>query len=160
MNDGHLDVAEWFEAHNRPLALYARQWLDDHAAADVVQEAFVKLLSQRHQPDDVRAWLFRTVRNAALNELRRRHTCDRHAESIAGNRPQWFLEHVGEELDAQAAQEALSQLPSEQSELIVMRIWGQMTYVQMARVTGEAVSTIHGRYSAALESLRKKMVTP
>jgi len=160
MNDGHLDLAQWFEAHNRPLALYARQWLDDHAAADAVQDAFVKLLAQKRRPDDVRAWLFRTVRNAALNELRRRHTRRRHAELIAANRPQWFQPPLGEELDARAAQQALRQLPADQSELIVMRIWGQMTYEQMAGVIGEAVSTIHGRYSAALESLRKKMVRP
>jgi len=160
MKDGHRDLAQWFEAHSRPLALYARQWLDDHATADVVQEAFLKLLSQKRQPNDVRAWLFRTVRNAALNELRRRRTRIQHAQAIAVNRPEWFQQHLDDALDAQAAKEALKQLPPEQSELIVMRIWGHLTYEQMAEVAGEPLSTVHGRYVAAIESLRRKMVTP
>jgi len=160
MNDGHFDLAQWFEAHSRPLVLYARQWLDDHAAADVVQEAFLKLLSQNRRPDNVRAWLFRTVRNAALTELRRRRTRIKHAEGIAANRPEWFQPRLEDALDAQAAQEALSQLPPEQSELVVMRVWGQMTYEQMAEVAGEPLSTVRGRYVAAIESLRRKMVTP
>ena len=157
MNDGHHELTQWFEAHNRPLALYARQYLDDHAAADVVQEAFVKLLTVTPRPGDIRPWLFRVVRNAALNEIRRRSTRDRHAELIAANKPKWFGDSMGEQLDAQDAQLALGQLMTEQSELIVMRIWGQMTYQQMAGVTGAAVSTVYGRYCEALELLRKKM---
>lgn len=160
MSDAARDLARWFEAHSGPLALYARQWLDGHAALDLVQEAFLKLLSQRRGPQDVRAWLFRTVRNAALNELRRRRTGANHAQHAASNRPQWFQPHLDDALDAQAAQEALKQLPPEQSELVVMRIWGQMTYEQMAEVAGEPLSTVHGRYVAAIESLRRKMVTP
>jgi len=160
MNDDHLDMAQWFEAHSRPLVLYARQWLDDHASADVVQESFMRLLSQKRRPDDVRAWLFRTVRNAALNELRRRQTSMRHAHEIAACRPGWFQEHPGSAMDAQAAQQALQQLPPSQSELIVMRIWGHLTYEQMAQITGQAVSTVHEHYVAAIESLQRKMVTP
>jgi RNA polymerase sigma-70 factor (ECF subfamily) len=159
MNDGPHDLSGWFEAHSGALALYARQWLDDHAAVDAVQEAFLSLLSQKRRPLDVRAWLFRTVRNAALNELRRRRTRAEHARDVAAARPAWFQPDLADGLDAQAAQEALSQLPPEQSELIVMRIWGQMTYEQMAEVAGESLSTVHGRYAAAIESLRRKMVT-
>lgn len=160
MSSGYLDLADWFEAHSRPLALYARQWLDDHAAADVVQDAFLKLLSQKRRPDDARAWLFRAVRNAALNELRRRRTRIQHAQAIAAERPEWFQPRPDDALDAQAAQDALKRLPPEQSELIVMRIWGQLTYEQMAEVADESVSTVYGRYVAAIESLRRKMVTP
>ena len=47
------------------LELYARQWC--HAPEDVVQEAFLKLVAQRPLPDQPAAWLFRVVRNGALN---------------------------------------------------------------------------------------------
>jgi len=160
MNDGQCDLAKWFEANSRPLALYARQWLDDHSAADVVQDAFLKLMCQKRRPDDARAWLFRTVRNAALNELRRRKTQARHAEAVAAGRSEWFQQQQDDDLDAKAVQEALAELPREQSELIVMRIWGRMTYEQMAEVVCEPMSTVRGRYVAAIESLRRKMVKP
>lgn len=160
MNYVRHELASWFEAHSGPLALYARQWLDEHAAIDVVQEAFLKLLGQKRKPTEPRAWLFRTVRNAALNELRRRRTVARHAGAMAAGAIEWFQPPSDDAIDAKAAQQALADLPPEQSELIVMRIWGQMTYEQMAQIVGEAVSTVHGRYAAAIETLRRKMVKP
>ena len=160
MNDGHRELTKWFEAYSRPLALYARQLLDDHAAADVVQEAFLKLMSQKRRPNDVRAWMFRTVRNAALSELRRRRTRSRHGPAVAAGRREWFQVDLGDAIDAREVQEALTHLPHAQSELIVMRIWGQMTYEQMSQVTGVPLSTVHAHYIAAIESLRRKMVTP
>ena len=159
MDNGQVDLAKWFKVHNRPLGLYARQLLDEEAAADAVQEAFCRLMQQKRRPDDVGAWLFRTVRNAAVSELRRRRTRVNHAPKLARSRPGWFQSSVVDELDAGAAQEALGGLAAEDGELIVMRIWGQMTYEQMASVTGAAVSTVRARYLAALEELRKKMVT-
>ena len=71
-----------------PLVLYARQWCDE--ADDVVQEAFVKLAAQRTPPQNAAAWLFRTVRNGAINagiagQRRRRHE----TEAVAGV-PAWF----------------------------------------------------------------------
>jgi len=160
MDDVQHELARWFQAHSGPLALYARQWLDEYDAIDVVQEAFLKLLGQERRPAEPRAWLFRTVRNAALNELRRRRTVARHAGNVAAERPEWFQPPSDDAIDAGAAQQALADLPPEQAELIVMRIWGQMTYQQMAQIVGEAVSTVHGRYAAAIETLRKKMVKP
>ena len=47
------------------LELYARQWCDE--PEDVVQEAFVKLAEQPATPLNPAAWLFRTVRNRAIN---------------------------------------------------------------------------------------------
>ena len=53
------------DRHAPALELYARQWCD--TAEDVVQEAFVKLAGQNPAPDHPAAWLFRAVRNGALN---------------------------------------------------------------------------------------------
>jgi len=53
------------DRHAAALELYARQWCD--TPEDVVQEAFLKLASQRSLPDKPAAWLFRVVRNGALN---------------------------------------------------------------------------------------------
>ena len=53
------------DRHAAALELYARQWCD--TPEDVVQEAFLKLAGQRPLPDKPAAWLFRVVRNGALN---------------------------------------------------------------------------------------------
>ena len=64
------------DRHAAALELFARQWCD--TPEDVVQEAFVKLASARTPPENPSAWLFRVVRNGALNAAqaarrRRRH---------------------------------------------------------------------------------------
>ena len=64
-------LAQWYEAYGTELMLYARQWNPDQQAEDIVQDAFIKLLKQRRRPDNVRAWLFRVVRNASISIVRR-----------------------------------------------------------------------------------------
>src|SRR4051812_50202384 len=52
------------------LVLYARQWLDAASADDVVQEAAIALLGLRHPPVNATAWMYRAVRNAAIDAAR------------------------------------------------------------------------------------------
>src|SRR5690348_14180121 len=56
------------DEHGTALALYASQWTD--TADDCVQEALVELARQRQTPDHVVAWLYRVVKNRALNAAR------------------------------------------------------------------------------------------
>ncbi len=58
------------DEHGAALALYASQWTD--SADDCVQEALVELARQRQAPDHIVAWLYRVVKNRALNAARGR----------------------------------------------------------------------------------------
>ena len=59
------DVARLIDAYAGPLVLYARQWCG--TPEDVVQEAFMKFVRQKRPPEDAVAWLYRVVRNGALD---------------------------------------------------------------------------------------------
>jgi DNA-directed RNA polymerase specialized sigma24 family protein len=59
------DFVRLLDTHGPPLILYARQWCA--TPEDVVQEAFLKLVSLRQPPRSPVAWLYRVVRNAALD---------------------------------------------------------------------------------------------
>src|SRR5262245_42203339 len=90
-------LAELIDAHAPALVLYARQWCA--APEDVVQEAFCKLAALRSWPDDPQAWLFRVVRNAAIDVGRSDRRRERREASAA--RPvRWFVEPAIEGLDA------------------------------------------------------------
>src|SRR5918993_685429 len=69
---------EIYERHRRELVNYAtRLVLRDVVAEELVQEAAVRLLQERHLPTDepqARAWLFRVVSNLAIDYLRRHST--------------------------------------------------------------------------------------
>jgi RNA polymerase sigma-70 factor (ECF subfamily) len=148
------DVARLIDAHSAPLVLYARQWCD--APEDVVQEAFLKLVRQGRPPRDAVAWLYRVVRNGALDAVKMARRRQKREFAVA--RPvRWFVEAAVEGLDAETAVAALQRLPPEQREVIVARHWGNLSFEQIAEVAGCSASTAFRRYTAGVEDLRKQL---
>jgi len=151
-------LARTFDAHAGALILFARQWLGSGAAAeDVVQDVFATLLAQRRAPDNMKAWLFKAVRNAAVSQTRSASRRSRREIKLAMDRPDWFEIRPEDLIDALSAQEAMASLPPEQREVIVMRIWGQMTLAEIADVTGLPTSTLFSRYRAGLSEIKRIM---
>ncbi len=134
------------------LTLFARQWCD--SPEDVVQEAFIKLIGSHPLPDNPQAWLFRVVRNRAINWARsgtRRGQCE---QRLANARPPWFERAPSQMLEAEEAAKALDDLPRELREVIVSRIWGGLSFEQIAELTETTTSTAHRRYITGLERLK------
>jgi RNA polymerase sigma factor (sigma-70 family) len=143
------------------LELYARQWSD--APEDVVQEAFVELAAQREPPLNPAAWLFRSVRNRAINAgmaSRRR----RQYEAAAADVRPWFETNSAARqetaVDPDSAQTALAALPVEQREVIVAHLWGGLTFEQIAELVGSSASSAHRLYHAGLITLRERLGVP
>jgi RNA polymerase sigma-70 factor (ECF subfamily) len=151
------DFAHLVDAHGPPLLLYARQWCA--APEDVVQDAFLKLVALRQPPRDAVAWLYRVVRNAAIDAGRTARRRQRR-ESVAARPARWFVEPEVDGLDAAAATAALERLPGELREVIVARLWGDLSFEQIAEVAGCSVSTAFRRYSAGLDALRRELHWP
>ena len=152
-----VQLAFVFDAHAATLILFARQWLDRAAAEDVVQDVFVSLMSQRRSPDNPRAWLYKAVRNAAISHARSASRRSKREMRLAEQRTEFFESGADDLIDASAAQEAMESLPQEQREVIVMRLWAQMTLAEIAEVTGEAVSTLFSRYRSGLLEIKRIM---
>jgi RNA polymerase sigma factor (sigma-70 family) len=150
-------LAQLLDAHAPALELFAAQWTQE--PADVVQEAFVELARQQVTPDHVVAWLYRVVRNRALTEARsaRRR---RKRESAAAGREPLFRAANDSELEPQEATEALRGLPDASREVVVARIWGNLTFEEIAELTETSVSTAFRRYQEALSLLRTRLNIP
>lgn len=143
------------DRHAPALELFARQWCE--SAEDVVQEAFVKLACQNPQPDNPLAWLFRVVRNKAMNAgiaSRRRKRREAEAASIA---PAWFRPDDSPEIEPDQAQAALAALPIDQREVIVAHLWGGLAFHEIAVLVDSSSSSIHRRYQAGLVTLREQL---
>jgi RNA polymerase sigma-70 factor (ECF subfamily) len=154
---GPHEIGSLLDAHAPALVLYARQWCA--APEDVVQDAFVKLVRLRPAPQQVVPWLYRVVRNAALDATRSARRRLRH-ESAAARPEPWFAEAGGEGLDAAAAADALAGLQPDQREPIVAHLWGGLTFEQIAELTGCSASTAFRRYAAGLAVLRARLGVP
>ena len=133
------------------LILYARALgLSFSEAEDVVQETFVALLALDHIPEQPEHYVFRSLRNRARNfkrSLWRRLT--REVESI-----RWFETVEGETPAEREAMRCLAKLPPEQREVIVLKIWSEYTFDQIANLLELSPNTVAGRYRYGLEKLR------
>jgi RNA polymerase sigma-70 factor (ECF subfamily) len=148
------DLARLMDEHVPALTLYARQWCD--VPEDVVQQAMVALVRAKPPPLDPVAWLYRVVRNAALDAARGERRRLRREAAVA--RPdRWFVETEGDSLDAQVAVEALQGLPLEQREAIVAHLWGGLPFEAIGELMGCSASTAYRRYLAGLAQLRTRL---
>jgi RNA polymerase sigma factor (sigma-70 family) len=154
--DAH-DLARLVNSHGPPLILYARQWCQ--APEDVVQDAFVKLIALPQPPRDLVPWLYRVVRNGALDAAKTARRRQRREQAAA--RPErWFREPAVEGLDAETAVAVLQRLPVEQREVVVARLWGGLNFDEIAGVAGCSASTAFRRFGAALDALRRELGVP
>lgn len=153
---GPDELALLVDRHSAALTLYARQWCA--TPDDVVQTAFLKLVRQRVVPENRVAWLFRVVRNAAIDAGRSARRRQKYEHAAAVQTPLWFVpteDPTG--LDARAAASALQDLPEEIREIMVAHLWGGLTFEQIAEMVGGSASTCYRRFALGLDLLREKL---
>jgi RNA polymerase sigma-70 factor (ECF subfamily) len=150
-------LADLIDAHAAALVLFARQWCT--VPEDVVQTSFCKLAAQSTPPDEPVAWLYRVVRNAAIDAGKAERRRQRR-EAAAARPVRWFDNHAVEGLDADSAVAALQSLPEGLREVIVGRIWGGLTLKEVAAVVGCSVTSAHRRFEAGIAALRERLGVP
>ncbi len=148
-------LTKLLDEHAAALVLYARQWC--RTPEDVVQEALVELARQAAVPDNVVGWLYRVVRNGAISAARSEARRSRRETLAAEARRPWFHAADGDRLDAAAATAALEQLPMDQRETIVARLWGGLSLAEVAELTGTSTATAWRRYQSGLAALRERL---
>ncbi|MFO0916944.1 MAG: RNA polymerase sigma factor [Planctomycetaceae bacterium] len=141
------------------LVRYASALLrNDSDAEDVVQTAIVRLA--RH-PESLAAarmpWAYclQVVRNEAMRLLsKRRQTVMLPEQSLASPFRSWSIE---EEETRQQVLRAVRRLPDEQGEVVILKVWENLTFLEIAAVTGESPNTVASRYRYALEKLERSL---
>jgi RNA polymerase sigma-70 factor (ECF subfamily) len=137
---------------------YARAIVgDDHAAEDVAQQVFVRVLGAiaRHESRGVpfSAWLLRITRNVALDHLRRRRALPC-AEVPVPEEPE--TEEARAAL-ALALREALAELPEGQREVVVLRHLAGWSPAEIARRLGRSESSVHALHHRGRRALRASL---
>jgi RNA polymerase sigma-70 factor (ECF subfamily) len=159
----HNTWKHWIEAHGPRLLLCARQWTRSLAdAEDVLQEAFVRYWrNQRHLSGDPQALLVTSIRRAALDLARRedrRAVREERADGGLEEREAIFQKLPGEgDERRQEIEAALRRLPDEQREVLVLKIWQELTFDQIGDALGIPPNTAASRYRYALIALRKQL---
>jgi len=149
------DNQDWcrhlYESRAAGLLLYARSLGLSHGEAeDVLQATFQALLQLKCPPDQSERYVLRAVRNRALNHRRSLvRRIRREFESKS-----WF-EPTNDPSDREdEAIRQLAELPREQREVIVLKIWHQHTFESLGDLLNISPNTAAARYRYGLQKLR------
>lgn len=164
-NHGRPEVLHHiYEKYKTDLLTLAMALLGDLAAAeDVVQDVFLSLLrlsGRLKLTGSLRGYLTTSVMHGARNIIRahRRHAMGEldEADPIAAqDTTPVDAAVIEEQLDQ--LKSALDQLPCDQREVLVLRVYGQMPFKEIARQQGIGTNTALGRYRYAIDRLRSML---
>jgi len=127
-----------------------------HDAEDVLQTVFVRIVRKRHRLAGARcmdAYVYRIARNEAYRLVSRR----KRDQKAHGTTESWLIvsESNQEPSDlAERLQAALAQLPQPQREVIIMKIYGQKTFLEISRLLGLSQNTAASRYRYGIEKMQ------
>ena len=152
MSNGNSSWCEsLYEAQAAGLILYGRALGLSHSEAeDVLQETFVALLNLTGAPENPSHYCIRSFRNRALNY--RRTLWRRLTRELESHR--WFDSRSTETAAERKAMRCLADLPREQREVIVLKIWHGHTFEAIAGLLEISPNTVAGRYRYGLQKLR------
>ena len=143
-----------YEAKSAELILYGRALgLSHNEAEDVLQETFVALMERGQPPMQPERYCVRSFRNRASNY--RRNLWRRLKRELESCR--WFERSPGEPPGERTAMRGLAELPVEQREVIVLKIWHEYTFEEIGELLDLSPNTVAGRYRYGLQKLRARM---
>ncbi len=152
------DWEPWLARHAPKFLLFARQqtrFEDD--AQDLVQEAVVECWRRQANGTPPAAGLvFATIRRRAI-DLARRHDRRAGRESLVARETpvEWFDSGVEDREQNQLMQEAMSRLPEIYRQVITLKVWGELTFAEIAAALEIPPNTAASRYRHGLAELRK-----
>ena len=156
--DGSSGWDQWLALHAPKLLLFARQQARCEAdAQELVQDAVVEAWRQQSSGAPPEPGLvFGLIRRRAI-DLARRNDRRANRESAAQDAapPEWFAPEIEDRERARLLQDALSRLPDEQREVVTLKVWGGLTFAEIAVALEIPANTAASRYRYALEELRK-----
>jgi RNA polymerase sigma-70 factor (ECF subfamily) len=129
-----------YEAQAVALILYGRALGLSHSEAeDVLQETFVALLKLEQAPNQPSHYCIRSFRNRVTREFESHR---------------WFESRSSETDTERKAMRCLAELPREQREVIVLKIWHDHTFETIGELLDLSPNTVAGRYRYGLQKLR------
>ena len=144
----------WLRTSGPRFFLYARQQTRSASdAEDVLQDALVESWKRSDgMPPD--ALVFATIRRRAIDLAR--STDRRSVREVEVGTPDtdWFAPDVEERETQRLLEDAVKALQPNYREVVTMKIWGGLTFQEIAEATGVPLNTAASRYRYALDGLR------
>lgn len=157
------DLGRIYDEHAQALFSFLLEFTGSEAdTRDLLQEVFVRLARRERLLEDVqseRAFLIRLAHNLAVDWIRRGSTRQRNYEQFG---MEWAASSGvtvnPDEATFQAAlEQALQTLPAEQRTVVHLKVWGGMTFEEIASALDISPNTAASRYRYGIDKLRERL---
>jgi RNA polymerase sigma-70 factor, ECF subfamily len=155
LSPDRASIEALYREHAPALLLFAASLCCEPCRAqDAVHQVFLKLLESGglQNARDIKAYLFASVRNAVLNDLTARQR-----DVPLDPETMWFHPPNRDYSSELRLRQSLSALPEDQRPVIVLHVWGELTFSQIGEIMAISPNTVASRYRYALAKLREAM---
>jgi RNA polymerase sigma-70 factor (ECF subfamily) len=149
------DIEELYRLHGGALVLFGLAICGDRSLAqDAVHQVFLKFVENGslQRATNKKAYVFAAVRNALLNENKVQF---RNAPLEPDSA--WFIPPERDYVGEANLRRALGALPDEQRQVVVLHVWGDLTFSEVADLLAISADTAASRYRYALAKMREVM---
>jgi RNA polymerase sigma-70 factor, ECF subfamily len=155
---------QWLAVNGPRLLLFARGWSHSRQdAEDLVQEAILRMWNYQSEkggaPPDL-PLVFTTIRFCGLSHHRsesRRRKREGSVVYLNDFQDVWLDPLLEEDEEATILREAVQNLSQKLREVVIMKFWGGMTFLQISETLAISANTAASRYRYALEQLAQEM---
>lgn len=160
---GRQEIERLYDAHAAALFAFLLNLTRAEAdTRDLLQEIFIKLVREPHLLAGIReerAFLIRLAHNAAIDLMRRRGSRERTKEIFAAEIISPFAPACDpdEKVFRDELSSALGELPAEQRAVVHLKLWGGLTFAQIAAALDFPPNTAASRYRYGLDKLRNRL---
>ena len=157
MSDNSLNWNDWLGKHGPQLLLFARtQTRCEADAEDLLQEAVVESSGKSAgNPPDL-PLVYATLRRRAIDLARK---TDRRTarEEVTTERSEdcWFDDTIEQKETAWLIERAIKNMPEKFREVVMLKIWSELTFAQIAQTLDIPLNTAASRYRYGLEILKR-----
>lgn len=128
-------------------------------AEDLTSQTFIKALEKINTFDPTRgtfqAWIYQIARNLLIDEYRKRKPVE-NIDAHENLRSETDLQKDTEDqLNKEKLQRILAELPEESQELVTMRLWDELSYVEIAAITGKTEGSLKMQFSRIVTRLQQ-----
>lgn len=152
-------LTELFESRQKQLYVAALSITRDRASAeDAVLDALLAVAELPQMPENLPGYVYRTVRNKALHCVKRASRFSSETDFSA------FIDPTSQSADQQIflaqVMRELEKLDSNQQQVLVMKLFGDLTFDEISEITANSPNTVASWYRRGLAKLKESMCEP
>ena len=156
----------WLREHSSRLYVYARQRSQSREdAEDIIQDALIRLWGYQEERGNVPPDLplaYSVLRFVAMDHIKKQGRKKRKEDAVIFNHDQedyWLDTNAEDGEEAVLLRQAVEKLGEKLREVVTLKIWGGLTFAQIAEAMTISPNTAASRYRYALEQLERKLET-